>query len=83
MFKFFYVMGKALSGELSCLCDRSCSIFLRKNIHCDPSLEQSCGNYSNEKSKLRVSLTNKQNYLGIVLRTHFSGAFVQRIIIQY
>ena len=24
MFKFFYVMGKALSGELSCPCDRSC-----------------------------------------------------------
>ena len=23
--KFFYVMGKALSGELSCPCDRSCS----------------------------------------------------------
>ena len=22
--KVFYVMGKALSGELSCLCDRSC-----------------------------------------------------------
>ena len=22
--KFFYVMGKALSGELSCPCDRSC-----------------------------------------------------------
>ena len=24
--KFFYVMGKALSGELSCPCDRSCFI---------------------------------------------------------
>ena len=24
--KVFYVMGKALSGELSCPCDRSCSI---------------------------------------------------------
>ena len=23
-FFFFNVMGKALSGELSCLCDRSC-----------------------------------------------------------
>ena len=23
--KVFYVMGKALSGELSCPCDRSCS----------------------------------------------------------
>ena len=22
--KVFYVMGKALSGELSCLCDKSC-----------------------------------------------------------
>ena len=22
--KIFYVMGKALAGELSCLCDRSC-----------------------------------------------------------
>ena len=26
--KFFYMMGKALSGELSCPCDRSCSIFI-------------------------------------------------------
>ena len=25
--KFFYVMGKALSGELSCPYDRSCFIF--------------------------------------------------------
>ena len=25
--KFFYVMGKALSGELSCPCDRSCYSF--------------------------------------------------------
>ena len=24
MLKVFYVMGKALSGELSCSCDRSC-----------------------------------------------------------
>ena len=24
MLKIFYVMGKALSGELSCPCDRSC-----------------------------------------------------------
>ena len=24
MFKFFYVMGKVLSGELFCPCDRSC-----------------------------------------------------------
>ena len=24
--KVFYVMGKALSGELSCPCDRSCSV---------------------------------------------------------
>ena len=27
--KVFYVMGKALSGELSCACDRSC---FNKNI---------------------------------------------------
>ena len=26
--KFFYVMGKALLGELSCPCDRSCFVFL-------------------------------------------------------
>ena len=25
--KVFYVMGKALSGELSCPCDRSCFLF--------------------------------------------------------
>ena len=25
-FMFFYVMGKALSGEVSCPCDRSCSL---------------------------------------------------------
>ena len=28
--KVFYVMGKALSGELSCPCDRSCFIVLGK-----------------------------------------------------
>ena len=28
--KVFYVMGKALSGELSCPCDRSCLIKLRE-----------------------------------------------------
>ena len=27
--KVFYVMGKALSGELSCPCDRSCFFFLQ------------------------------------------------------
>ena len=27
MLMFFYVMGKALSGELSCPCDRSCFFF--------------------------------------------------------
>ena len=27
--KVFYVMGKALSGELSCPCDRSCFFFYR------------------------------------------------------
>ena len=26
--KVFYVMGKALSGKLSCPCDRSCSMIL-------------------------------------------------------
>ena len=25
--KFFYVMGKVLSGKLSCPCDRSCLLF--------------------------------------------------------
>ena len=31
--KVFYVMGKALSGELSCPCDRSCfsTIFTKRN----------------------------------------------------
>ena len=24
--KYFYVMGKVLSGRLSCLCDRSCCL---------------------------------------------------------
>ena len=28
--KVFYVMGKELSGELFCPCDRSCFIVLRK-----------------------------------------------------
>ena len=28
--KFFFVMGKALSGELSCPCDRSCCSFSEK-----------------------------------------------------
>ena len=30
--KVFYVMGKALSGELSCPCDRSCSIYSSAHI---------------------------------------------------
>ena len=30
--KVFYVMGKALSGELSCPCDRSCRDFPRANL---------------------------------------------------
>ena len=29
--KVFYVMGKALSGELSCPCDRSCLSFSHIN----------------------------------------------------
>ena len=32
-FKFFYVMGKALSGELSCPCDRSCFVWFQ-NYFC-------------------------------------------------
>ena len=31
-FKVFYVMGKALSGELSCSCDRSCLLVLSYNL---------------------------------------------------
>ena len=31
--KVFYVMDKALSGELSCPCDRSCS-FMISNVEC-------------------------------------------------
>ena len=30
--KVFYVMGKALSGELSCPCDRSCLNFADLNF---------------------------------------------------
>ena len=32
--KVFYVMGKALSGELSCPCDRSCLDFLSQKTGC-------------------------------------------------
>ena len=31
-YSFFYVMGKALSGELSCPCDRSCLFFLSAKL---------------------------------------------------
>ena len=31
--KVFYVMGKALSGKLSCPCDRSCYIYELEKIH--------------------------------------------------
>ena len=32
--KVFYVMSKALSGKLSCPCDRSCYVFRRpQNLH--------------------------------------------------
>ena len=44
--KFFNVMGKALSGELSCLCDRSC---------CD-----SCGPVSNKR--ILLLYPNRQTY---------------------
>ena len=32
LFKDFYVMDKALSGELSCPCDRSCLQFLLSRL---------------------------------------------------
>ena len=31
--KVFYVMGKALSGELSCPCDRSCYTYEHLKFH--------------------------------------------------
>ena len=34
MLKFFYVLGKALSGELSCPCDRSCFYMYWYTISC-------------------------------------------------
>ena len=36
--KVFHVMGKALSDELSCPCDRSCSYFLSKPYVVTPHL---------------------------------------------
>ena len=36
--KFFYVMGKALSGELSGPCDRSCFIYVKKNKNAESSV---------------------------------------------
>ena len=30
----FYVMGKALSGKLSCPCDRSCCVYIENGILC-------------------------------------------------
>ena len=47
----FYLMGKALSGELSCPCDRSCFLYLNKNVCCDPSLEPSWRDGSNDGSQ--------------------------------
>ena len=49
LLKVFYVMGKALSGELSCPCDRFCYLKLFTELQisfsmktcCDPSLELS------------------------------------------
>ena len=32
MLKVFYVMGKVLSGELSCPCDRSCLFLLKQYV---------------------------------------------------
>ena len=38
-------------------------LILHKNIHCDPSLEPSCQDGSNEGSQHMFSLRNKKNYL--------------------
>ena len=38
-------------------------IFLQKNIFCDPSLEPSPKDGSNEESQHMFSLRNKKNYL--------------------
>ena len=38
-------------------------LFLHKNIHCDPSLEPSLRDGSNEGSQCMFSLRNKKSYL--------------------
>ena len=43
-------------------------MFLNKKIFCDPSLEQSRRDASNEKSQHMFSFRNKKNYLGIILK---------------
>ena len=42
-------------------------IILHENIHCDPSLEPSHRDGSNERSHCMFSLRNKKNYIRIIL----------------
>ena len=46
--KVFYVMGKALSGELSCLCDRSC--FMLKSTEHEIFPGHKCLTFMREKN---------------------------------
>ena len=57
--KVFYVMGKALSGKLSCPCDRSCCLVL---------YGLKCENGPPDKSVagLQIRRSNRDN-LGIIL----------------
>ena len=67
-------MGKALSGELSCPCDRSCFIFFHKNIPCYPSFELFHRDSSNEGSQGMFSLRNKKIIFELYLIPLLSGA---------
>ena len=58
--KVFYVMGKALSGELSCPCDRSCSIKSQLLTSCWNCF---CHYNPNEGLQYMFSLRNEQKCL--------------------
>ena len=72
------MMGKALSGELSCPCDRSC--FLYFETCCEPSLEPSHRDSSNEGSQPFVFVSPAKQKQDICIAFPASSFFCVYII---
>ena len=78
--KVFYVMGKALSDELSCPCDRSCymySNYLLKNKLCLKLKVEQHGCHVKLKYSIRVKSLRRLNLNGIILDNYTKIGFLQ------